>query len=62
MKTFKTNEKLDKVLKALDAGQLHQNKGIFFKGQIFDTYAFVADLIKNAKDETIFSNPIITTI
>jgi len=29
------------------------NQGIFFEGQIFDAYVFVADLIKNAKTDIV---------
>jgi phage regulator Rha-like protein len=53
MKMLKTDEKFEKVFKALEDGQLRPDKGIFFNGQIFDAYTFVADLIKNAKNEII---------
>jgi hypothetical protein len=53
LKQIQNEEKIDLVFKALEAGQIQQDKGIFFEGQIFDAYAFVADLIKKAKNEII---------
>ncbi len=53
LKQLKTDEKFDRVFKALEEGQIQQDKGIFFDGQIFDAYAFVSDLIKKAKNEII---------
>ena len=42
---------------------LEIKQGIFFKGQIFDAYIFVNDLIKSAKDEIIlFDNYIDETV
>ena len=46
---LKTDTKLDKVLQALEAGDLKAKQGIFYDGQIFDAYLFVIDLIKTAK-------------
>ncbi|MCF8362320.1 MAG: ORF6N domain-containing protein [Prolixibacteraceae bacterium] len=42
-KMLKTDEKFEKVFKALEAGQLKPDKGTFFNGQIFDADSFVAD-------------------
>jgi hypothetical protein len=53
IKMLKADEKFDMVFKALEAGQIKANKGIFFNGQIFDAYAFVADLIKSAENEIV---------
>lgn len=52
-KQTQTDEKIEKVFKALEAGQPKPDKGIFFDGQVFDAYVFVADLIKNAKTDII---------
>lgn len=49
LKQLKTDEKLEQIFKALEAGQPKPDKGIFFEGQIFDAYVFVADIIKKAK-------------
>jgi hypothetical protein len=53
LKQLKTDEKLDKIFKALEASQPKPRQGIFYDGQVFDAYAFVADIIKKAKTEII---------
>ncbi len=37
----------------MEAGHPQPEKGIFFNGQVFDAYAFVAGLIENAQNEII---------
>lgn len=53
MKQFHSEEKIEQIFKALEAGQPKLEKGIFFDGQIFDSYEFISSLIKNAKSEII---------
>lgn len=53
MKQFHSEEKIEQIFKALEAGQPKLEKGFFFDGQIFDSYAFISSLIKNAKSEII---------
>jgi hypothetical protein len=53
LKQLQSDEKFNQIFKALEAGQPKPDKGIFFDGQVFDAYAFVADLIKKAKKEII---------
>jgi flagellar motor switch protein FliG len=48
-----TDTRLDKVFEALEAGEIKPKQGIFFDGQIFDAYVFVADLIKSAKKSIV---------
>jgi hypothetical protein len=43
----------DILFKALEDKSLEPSQGIFFDGQIFDAYEFVAGLIKSAKKEII---------
>lgn len=50
---LQTDEKIEQVFKALEAGQPKPDKGIFFDGQIFDAYALVANLIRKAKTDII---------
>ncbi len=53
LKQLKTDEKLEQIFKALDAGQPQPVKGIFFDGQVFDAYVFVADIVKRANRSII---------
>lgn len=53
MKQLQTDEKFEKIFNALEAGQTKPDKGIFFEGQVFDAYTFVADIIKKAKTKII---------
>ena len=50
---LKNEEKFDRIFKALDDGKAKPEKGIFFDGQIFDAWVFVAELIKSAQKEII---------
>jgi len=53
LKQLQTDEKIERVFKALEAGQPQPNKGIYFNGQIFDAYSFISELIKKAEREII---------
>lgn len=53
LKQLKTDENLEQIFKALEAGKPEPTQGIFFDGQIFDAYAFALDLIRKAKKEII---------
>lgn len=53
LKQVQTEDKIERIFKALEAGQPEPDKGIFFDGQIFDAYSFVSNLIKKAKQEII---------
>jgi len=48
-----TDTKLDKVFEAIEAKDIKPTQGIFFDGQVFDAYVFVADLIKSAKKSIV---------
>ena len=52
MKQLKTDEKVDAILDKLGGGKEPQ-EGIFFQGQIFDAYVFVADLIRKAQNRIV---------
>ncbi len=52
-KQFITDTKIDKVFKAIEAKEIKPKQGIFFDGQIFDAYVFIADLIKSAKTSIV---------
>jgi hypothetical protein len=55
LKQLETDHQFERVFKALEsrAVQPKPDKGIFFDGQIFDAYVFVADIIKAAKTDII---------
>ncbi len=53
LKQLQSDEKFNRIFKALEAGQLKADTGIFFDGQVFDAYAFVSDVIKNARKDII---------
>ena len=53
IKQIKTDEKIDKIFKALENHSLNPKQGIFYDGQIFDAYKFVTDLIKSAKKSIV---------
>jgi hypothetical protein len=50
---FQTEQKVDAVLDAISAQDLEPKQGIFFDGQIFDAYAFVAKLVRKAKSSIV---------
>jgi hypothetical protein len=55
LKQITTDKKLDKfeqIFTALEK-DIKPKQGIFFEGQLFDAYAFAADLVKNAKKSLV---------
>lgn len=50
---IKSDEKFDKIFKALEEKNPIQSQGIFFNGQIFDAHNFVSELIRGAKSNII---------
>ena len=65
VKQIEADQKFEQIFKALESRELQPEKGIFFEGQVFDAYAFVSGIIKNATksiilidsyiDETVFT-------
>ena len=53
LKFKKIDENFSKIFKELDSNPKKAKEGVFFKGQIFDAYAFFQDLIKTAKKEIV---------
>ena len=49
----KTDKRIDEVFRRLDEGNAKPKQGVFYNGQIYDAYTFVADLIKSAKSRII---------
>ena len=47
------DKNFDKLFEALEDKTKKPTQGIFFDGQIYDAYAFINDLLKNAKQEVV---------
>ena len=52
-KFSKIDENFSKIFHVLDSSPQRAKEGVFFKGQIFDAYAFFQDIVKAAKKEII---------
>ena len=48
-----SDKRIDEVFRRLDEGNAKPKQGVFYNGQIYDAYTFVADLIKSAKKRLI---------
>ncbi len=47
------DKKLEEVFRRLDNGEAKPTQGLFFNGQIYDSYAFVCGLVKSAKQRIV---------
>ncbi len=45
---IETDKKVDKDLAAIEMKKIEPKQGVFFDGQIFDAYKFVAGLVRKA--------------
>ncbi len=52
-KQTEADNKFEQLFKALENKNIKQKQGIFYDGQVFDAYQFVADLIKSAKNSVV---------
>jgi len=50
---LQTDKKFNKIFKAIERNEVKPTEGVFFDGQIFDAYKFVADVIKSAKTSIV---------
>ncbi len=48
MKQLESDQKFEKIFKALESKNDEPQKGVFFNGQIFDAYTFIAHLVRKA--------------
>jgi len=48
-KQLETDNKIDKIFKAIEERDITPKQGIFYDGQIFDAHRFVSDIIRSAK-------------
>ncbi len=46
---IKSDEKFEQIFEALEDKSIKPKQGVFYDGQIFDAYIFIADLIKTAE-------------
>lgn len=52
-KQLETDEKFERVFDALQSKELSPRQGIFYDGQVFDAYTFIAGLIRKANKSII---------
>lgn len=52
-KLFKTDDKVEVILNAIEDKSVKPKQGIFYDGQVYDAYIFVSDLIKNANESIV---------
>ncbi len=52
-KQIETDHRFEQLFKALEDRSIKPKQGIFYDGQVFDAYVFVADLVKSAKKSII---------
>ncbi|MCD4680532.1 MAG: ORF6N domain-containing protein [Bacteroidales bacterium] len=53
LKQIQNDQKIDKVLTAIESKTIQPKQGIFYDGQIFDAWKFVSDLIRSAKKSIV---------
>lgn len=53
IKQLEADQKFEEIFKALENDKLHSERGVFYNGQIFDAYALVSDIIRNAQSSII---------
>jgi len=52
-KQIVSDQKFEKIFKALETKSIKPRQGIFYNGQIFDAYTFTANIIREAKTSII---------
>jgi hypothetical protein len=52
-KQFKTDNKIEAILSAIEEKSIKPKQGIFYDGQVYDAYIFVSDLIKSANESIV---------
>lgn len=53
IKQIQTDQKIERVLTAIEDKSVLPRQGIFFDGQVFDAYTFACDLIRSARKRII---------
>jgi hypothetical protein len=52
-KQFETDEKFEQIFNALQSKDAEPKQGIFYNGQVFDAYTFVAGLVRKAQKSIV---------
>ena len=52
-KQYASELKFEEIFNALENKKIEQHQGIFYNGQIFDSYVFINEIIREAKNEII---------
>lgn len=52
-KQFESEYRINELFKKLENKTLQNSQGIFFDGQMFDAYVFIADLIRSASKSVV---------
>jgi hypothetical protein len=53
LKQLETDQKFDKIFKALESKDHIPNQGVFFEGEVFDAYELTSRIIRSAKSSII---------
>ena len=53
LKQIESDQKFEKIFKALESKDKQPNTGIFFDGQVFDAWVFIAGLVRKARKSII---------
>lgn len=53
VKLLETDQKFERVFKALESNQLIPEQGVFFDGQVFDAYELAAKIIRSANQSIV---------
>jgi hypothetical protein len=53
IKQIQTEEKIGKVLSAIENKSIQPKQGIFYDGQVFDAWQFVSDIVRSAKKSIV---------
>lgn len=62
-KQLEVDKKFEQIFDAIESKEIRAKQGIFFDGQVFDAYSFVADLIRSAgKSIVLIDNYIDDTV
>jgi len=52
-KLLETDNKVEKVLSALESKKIQPKQGVFFDGQVFDAYKLVSDIVRTAEKSIV---------